>query len=60
VLCAINHKFIVKYIANYMDDKYIVIIMEYKTMRNNNIWNDAFQRENMIWGVEASNVAKIT
>jgi hypothetical protein len=29
-------------------------------MENNNIWNDVFQKENMIWGIEPSNVAKIT
>jgi hypothetical protein len=29
-------------------------------MKNNNIWNDAFQKENMIWGIEPSNVVKIT
>jgi 2-polyprenyl-3-methyl-5-hydroxy-6-metoxy-1,4-benzoquinol methylase len=29
-------------------------------MENNNIWNDAFKKENMIWGIEPSEVAKIT
>jgi hypothetical protein len=26
----------------------------------NNIWDDAFKKENMIWGVEPTKAAKIT
>ncbi|MDR2120139.1 MAG: class I SAM-dependent methyltransferase [Tannerella sp.] len=29
-------------------------------MRDNNIWNDAFRNENLIWGTEPSEAAKIT
>jgi SAM-dependent methyltransferase len=29
-------------------------------MEDNNIWNDAFQKNRMIWGIEPSGAAKIT
>jgi SAM-dependent methyltransferase len=43
-----------------MDYKYTLTIRSIETMENNNIWDDAFQKENMIWGIEPSEIAKMT